>query len=470
MMMLSQTEANFVVSQNIYAKLSSSGKVAFFKFLLSNYPFMKTISLKELLSLQESQQITTRWRVDNIRKLPGVVFIILRQKYETIQLVLTPQQFENNTLVKESVIQVTWQLTLNPTIKLHGREIVAEDITIINAPLEELPIDRAPETYPGLDQRLNHRHISLREPKLSLVFEIMSFAEYKLREFCNNQWFIEIHSPKLLWAPSESGAELFSIEYFGKTAYLAQSPQFYKQMAIAAGFGKVLEIWPVFRANPSFTSRHDTEFTSVDFEISNISSHEEIMKFEEEMIVYLLQEIQQRYGAKIHEFYDIDITIPTLPFPRISFQETVQILEKEFGLVTPDGEDISSEGEKKIFEYVTNVYNHEFVFIPHYPISVRPFYHMRDAWVTKSYDLLYKWLEITSWAQREHRYDILAQQATEKWLSLEHIQFYLDFFKHGIPAHGGFGFGFTRFFMQLLNFSNVREVTFLPRDPKRLSP
>lgn len=431
---------------------------------------METISLKEIILYKEPQKVSTWWRVDSIRELSWVAFIILREKYETLQLVLTPEQLQSLNLVRESIIHVTWNLILNESIKLHGREIGIEEIKVINTPLEEIPIDRAESTYPGLDQRLNHRHISLREPKLSLAFEIMSFAEYKLREFCNEQGFTEIHSPKLLGAPSESGAELFSIEYFWKTAYLAQSPQFYKQMAIAAGFNKVLEIWPVFRANPSFTSRHDTEFTSVDFEISNISSHEEIMKFEEEMIVYLLQEMQKKYGSKIKEFYGIDITVPTLPFPRISFQETVKVLEQEFGIITPEGEDISSEGEKKLFEYILKHHGHDFVFVPHYPISVRPFYHMKEAWVTKSYDLLYKGLEITSWAQREHRYDILTQQAKEKGLSLEHIQFYLDFFKHGIPTHWGFGFWFTRFFMQLLNFSNVREVTFLPRDPKRLIP
>jgi len=285
---------------------------------------------------------------------------------------------------------------------------------------------------------------------------------------------LEIHSPKFMGSASESGAELFRVEYFDRFAYLAQSPQFYKQMAMVAGFDRVFEIGPVFRANPSFTPRHDTEFTSVDVEISWIDSHEDVMALEERWLRFVLSLVNDRHGEEIKQRTGVQIVIPEIPFPRVTMAEAYEILAG-LGHVPERGAkgDLDPEGERLLSRYALEHHGHEFIFVTDYPITVRPFYHMRhehNQSLTKSFDLLWKGLELTTGAQREHRHDILARQASEKGLALEPIQYYLDFFKYGCPPHGGYGFGLTRMLMLMLGYKNVREVTYLYRGPTRLTP
>ena len=295
-----------------------------------------------------------------------------------------------------------------------------------------------------------------------------------MRSFWTSEGFIEMHSPKLMGNASESGAELFEVKYFDRKAYLAQSPQFYKQMAMAAGFDRVFEIGPVFRANPSFTSRHDTEFTSVDVEISWIDSHEDVMQLEERWLRHILQAVKTEYGEEIKKMFGTEIMIPELPFPRVTMAEAYNILD-QIGHHIERGEkgDLDPKGEQLLYHHFQEKTGYEFVFVTEYPSIVRAFYHMRlegNPHLTKSFDLLWKGLEVTTGAQREHRYDILVEQAKEKRLSLEPIQYYLDFFRYGCPPHGGYGFGLTRMLMVMLNLKSVREVTFLYRGVNRLTP
>jgi aspartyl-tRNA synthetase len=276
-------------------------------------------------------------------------------------------------------------------------------------------------------------------------------------------------------SPSEGGAELFTLDYFGQTASLAQSPQFYKQMAMAAGLDRVFEIGPAFRADPSFTPRHSTEFTSVDMEMSWIDSHYDIMDFEERWLSHVLGAVKEKHGREIAEIFDVEVRVPSRPFPKVTMEEAQRILRDQ-GYVAPEGTktgDIDPQGERILCEYAWEKLDHEFIFVTDYPVEVRPFYHMRkeeQPRETKSFDLLWKWMEITTGAQREHRYDVLVRQALEKGVRLESIQFYLDFFKYGCPPHGGFGFGLARLLAVLLNQKSIREVVFLHRGPNRLVP
>src|SRR5690606_34415591 len=241
---------------------------------------------------------------------------------------------------------------------------------------------------------------------------------------------IEIHSPKLMASASESNAELFSLEYFGdQTAYLAQSPQFYKQMAQVAGFGKIFEIAPAFRADPSFTSRHATEFTSIDAEISWIDSHEDVARMQEELLQFAFQAVKDKHGDEIQELFGVEVQVPQIPFPRIPLAEARRIVaERGYEIPRTDGH-LDPEGERQISAYVQETHGHDFVFITDYHPEIRAFYHMRDpeTGLTKSYDLLFKGVEITTGAQREHRVDILVEQAKEKGLDPEHLDFYFDF-------------------------------------------
>lgn len=422
------------------------------------------------------QTVTLAGWVQTIRNQKTVQFLILRDQTGLVQVTHVRQGEDDpladaiSHLTLESTIKVTGVVASNERVKLKNLEVALQEMEVLGPALSQLPID---ETS-ALEHRLNWRFLDLRRPINLLMFKVQTTVEHAMRSYWYDHRFIEIHSPKFMGSPSESGAELFRVEYFGRNAYLAQSPQFYKQMAMASGFDRVFEIGPVFRANPSFTSRHDTEFTSVDMEMSWIDSHEDIMAFEEGWLRYVLNAVNEVHGKDISSMFGVDVIVPSVPFPRVTMEQAHSILAKRDHVVPAEGKgDLDPEGERILARHIQEETGHEFVFVTDYPTSVRPFYHMRQEGndnITKSFDLIWKGLEITTGAQREHRYDILAQQARDKGLTLEPIQYYLDFFKYGCPPHGGFGFGLTRMLMMLLGLKNVREVTYLYRGPNRLEP
>jgi nondiscriminating aspartyl-tRNA synthetase len=421
------------------------------------------------------QQATVRGWVQALRDQKKIQFVILRDEGGLAQVALPkedpPSELNERVsgLAAESAVTLTGTVVDDERVKLGGLELRLEAMRVDSPAEPEVPI--APDS--ALDKRIDWRYLDLRRPDRRLIFEVQSTAEHAMREYWREQGFIELHSPKLMGSASESGAELFKVEYFDRQAYLAQSPQFYKQMAMAAGFGKVFEVGPVFRANPSFTSRHDTEFTSVDVEISWITSHEDVMAFEERWLTHVLQRVSERHGEQIQEAFGVELTVPALPFPRITLDAAKELLD-ESGYDPPAaGQDLDPPSERALSALIAQHEGHEFAFVTDYPTSVRPFYHMRhpdEPTLTKSFDLLWRGIELTTGAQREHRYEQLIAQALEKNVEIESIQYYLDFFRFGAPPHGGFGFGLTRLLMQMLGQENVREVTFLYRGPHRLEP
>ena len=379
-----------------------------------------------------------------------------------------------SALGAETVVTVTGTVVDNPVVKLGGLEVQLETLQVEGTADSPLPLDPFAETIPSIDYRLDWRYLDMRRPQVTAIFQVQTTAEQAFREYWHQHNFIEVHSPKLMGSPSESGAELFEVQYFETKAYLAQSPQFYKQMAMAAGFERIFEIGPVFRADPSFTSRHMTEFTGIDMEISYIDSHEDVMVFLENMLAHVYSRVKDVHGEQIKELFGVDLVVPTTPFPRIPMSRALEILKEEgYQLPAEKKGDIDPGGERTLYNWVKKNYDHDFFYLTDWPITVRPFYHMRYAdrpEVTKSFDLIANGTEIVTGAQREHRYDVLAKQALEKGLSLESIQFYLDFFRYGCPPHGGFGMGLSRLLMMMLNLPNIREAVFLFRGPNRLNP
>ena len=349
-------------------------------------------------------------------------------------------------------------------------EVVVGALDVVGPALADLPIHDATP----LEERLDWRFADLRRPKNRLVFDVQTTIERAMREIWRNEGFVELHTPKIRPTPNKSGSELFTLEYFGRKAYLAQSPQFYKQMAMASGLDRIFEIGPVFRANPLITSRHDTEFTSVDVEISWIDSHDDVMGFEQRWLRHVLEVVESTHGAAIARWFGVDVRVPDLPFPRVHMTDAHEILRAAGHVVTGKGEgDLDAEGERIVAHHVRQQLGHEFVFVTDYPEAIRPFYHMRsadDPSRTRSFDLLWKGLEITTGAQREHRPDVLAAQASGRGVPLGPIGYYLDFFRFGCPPHGGFGLGLTRFLMSLLGVADVREVTYLHRSRDRITP
>jgi len=421
------------------------------------------------------ERVSIRGWVNALRDQKRMQFLVIRDETGLAQVVLGREEPASelnaavSALTAESAVTLSGTVVADERVKLGGIELRLEELAVDSLAEPELPI----AADSALDKRIDWRYLDLRRPDRHLIFEVQTTVDRAMREFWHQQGFIEIHTPKLMGSASESGAELFKVEYFEDTAYLAQSPQFYKQMAMAAGFGKVFEVGPVFRANPSFTSRHDTEFTSVDVEISWIDSHEDVMAFEESWLAYVLGVVKEVHGDQIKETFDTEVIVPSVPFPRIALEQAKQLL-REHGHDAPGpGHDLDPPSERALSALIAERDGHEFTFVTDYPTTVRPFYHMRhedDQTLTKSFDLLWRGIEITTGAQREHRYERLLAQAKDKGVETGPIQYYLDFFRFGAPPHGGFGFGLTRLLMQLLGQDNVREVTFLYRGPHRLTP
>jgi aspartyl-tRNA synthetase len=411
--------------------------------------------------------------VDAVRRQKQRLFAIVRDTTGVVQIVHERDSLPDVThtlehLTPGSAVAVVGRAVADARAKPLGVEVVVERFDSVSTAAVPLPINR----HSTLDTRLDWRFLDLRDPRRQLIFRVQTTVEHAMRTFWTEHDFIEIHSPKLMASASESGSELFRVDYFDRSAYLAQSPQFYKQMAMAAGFDRVFEIGPVFRANPSFTSRHDTEFTSVDVEMSWIDSHQDVMALEEAWLRHVLAAVRDRHGDELRRLYDVEVVVPELPFPRISTADAYEILERRGHRVLRGG-DLDPEGERQLSQHVKEQTGHEFVFVIDYPAPVRAFYHMRHhegSPLTRSFDLLWKGVEVTTGAQREHRHEILVEQARDKGIDVDSIRYYLDFFRYGCPPHGGYGFGLSRMLMLLFGAGNVREVTYVYRGINRLTP
>ena len=413
--------------------------------------------------------------VENIRNKKWMCFIVLRDVTGKIQVTIEKEKHPEweellNTITVDSVVSVEGLILASEYVKLNGMEMYPDAIKVETV-AEASPIvaPKGEETH--IDLRLDYRWLDLRTDKNTLIFKAQSCFVNLCRQFLNERDFIEIHSPKLIGAESESGAGVFKVDYFGGNAYLAQSPQFYKQMAMASGFERIYESGPVFRAEKFASRKHATEFSGFDLEFSYITSYEDVMKMEEEMLTYALAGLKEKYGEAIKNTFGIDVVVPTLPFPRIDLKVLYDELEAMYGYKVPESEkgDLTTEGERLCAKYSLEKYGHEFLFVTGYSKECRAFYHMRDAeGVPCGYDLIWKGCEITTGAQREHRYEVLKKQAEEKGLA-DDVKFYLDFFKFGCPPHGGFGIGIDRITMLIFNVG-IKEAMYLFRGPDRLNP
>ncbi|MDQ3570818.1 MAG: aspartate--tRNA(Asn) ligase [Actinomycetota bacterium] len=369
----------------------------------------------------------------------------------------------------ESAIEATGAVRAAPGAAHGGMQVVLDELRVVGPALGPPPIDDGSP----VEERLDWRYLDLRRPRNRLIFEVQTTAEQAMREWWHRHEFLELHSPKLRAIPNQSGRELFIVQHFDRSAYLAQSPQFYKQMAMCGGLERVFEIGPVFRANPLLTSRHDTEFTSVDVEISWIDSHDDVMALEERWLRHVIAAVEREHGPEVERVFGRQVRVPEAPFPKITMAEAQSLLATRGHRSSDPNGDLDAEGERLLSQHVAAELGHELVFVTEYPEAVRPFYHMRlddGSDLTRGFDLLWNGLEVTTGAQREHRYDRLLSQARRKPSRVEVIRTYLDFFRYGCPPHGGFGLGLTRMLMCLLGIEDVRETTFLHRDRHRLSP
>ena len=424
-----------------------------------------------------NEEVTFSGFVDAIRDKKWVMFVILRDSTGYVQMTIEKSDENNQKLLEimgnltvESTIKVTCKVVANEAVKLGGLELIPSNIEVTSV-AEALPFDYNNLDGVNIDTRLDYRWLDVRNEKNMLVRQIESCLVEAMREFLYQNNFTEIHTPKLIGTASESGSSVFEVKYFNDKAYLAQSPQFYKQMALAAGLDKVFEVAPCFRAENSNTNRHATEFTSFDLEFSYIDSYEDVMSLEEDLLIAGLTKVKEKYGERIKEVFGKEVIIPTKPFPRMKLKELYQTMHDEYGFDIPEHDigDMNAEAEKLTFRIAQEKFNSEFMFVVDYAATKRPFYHMRDEnGVLQGYDLIWRGTEITSGAQREHRYVELAKNAEEKGLK-DDVKFYLQFFKYGCPPHGGFAIGVDRLTMLLLDLT-IKETQFIFRGPNRLNP
>lgn len=437
---------------------------------------MKTINFNSLKNF-DNQEVILEGFVDKIRNLQYVQFLILRDRTGKVQVTLEKDGSlkELNDIVSnlntESTVKIKGIVKLNEKVKLGGLEVIPSEIEITSHPLSELPINYQDLNSSNLDTRMDYRFLDLRNEKNILMFQIQSCFIEGMRSFLNQNDFTEIHTPKLIGTASESGSDMFEVKYFKGKAFLAQSPQFYKQMAMAAGFERIYEIAPAFRAENSNTNRHATEFTSFDLEFSYIDSYLDVMSFEEDLLIAGLTKVKEHYGEIIKEKFGKEVIIPTKPFPKIKLQDLYRELSKRYNyeIPTEDIGDMNAEAEKLTSKFAMEEYGHEFIFVTDFSPKKRAFYHMRKDGIPQGYDLIWRGVEITTGAQREHRYEELINQAQEKGLS-EDVKFYLEFFKYGCPPHGGFALGVDRLTMLLLGTESLKETQFLFRGPSRITP
>jgi aspartyl/asparaginyl-tRNA synthetase len=413
--------------------------------------------------------------VEAVRDQKRMQFVVLADASGQVQITheksgqadLLAQQIA--ALTPGSAVAVIGRVVSAPGVRLGGLEIVAEAAQLHSLAAAPLPI--APDS--ALEKQIDWRAISLRRPDQRLVFRVQTTLEAAMRDWWLARGFIEIHSPKLMGTFSESGAEAFKVAYFGdRTAYLAQSPQFYKQMAMAAGFERVFEIGPAFRAEPSFTPRHETEFTSLDMEVAWTADHTELMALEEAWLAHAIARVVEVHGEEIRARLGVEVAVPTAPFPKVNLAEA-QAIVRASGHTPAKSDDLDPEGERRLCAHIARETGHGFVFVTDYPASARAFYHRRhedQPGLTQSFDLLWNGLEITTGAQREHRYEVLRAQALERGYALQPLQPYLDFFRYGCPPHGGMGVGLARVLMAMLGRASVRETTLISRTPTRLLP
>ncbi|MBQ7153493.1 MAG: aspartate--tRNA(Asn) ligase [Clostridia bacterium] len=409
--------------------------------------------------------------VENLRNKRTMAFLVIKDITGKLQVTVEKEKNPDlavliDQLTIHSVVSVEGEVVANEYVKMGGKEMLPDRL-VIESVADALPIKDDSE----IDSRMDFRWIDLRRDQNHLMIQMQTTLTAALREFLLARDFVEIHTPKLIGAASESGSEVFEVKYFDTKAYLAQSPQFYKQMAMAAGLERIFETGPVFRAEKSYTNKHATEFSGFDLEFSYVDSVEDVMHMEEELLAYAFAKVAEKHGDAIRELFGKEVIVPAVPFPRMKLADVYSELEKRYGYTVSDDAkgDLTTDAEHLCANLSMDMFGSEFLFITDYAASERAFYHMRnEAGVPQGYDLIWRGCEITTGAVREHRYEVLKKQAQEKGLDKD-VEFYLQFFRYGCPPHGGFGLGLDRLTMLFLGLS-IKEVQFLFRGPNRLTP
>lgn len=435
----------------------------------------KTVLLSEITSGNYvNQSVTIRGFVHAVRDMSEFSFLVIRTFEGIIQCVTSIEVTKAMVALLKEGMTVEIQGEAHEELRApNGYEIILSKLMVLSEPAKDstmpLPISKW-KLNTSLEAKLSLRPIALRNIRERAIFKIQEGIVRGFRDFLFSEHFTEVRTPKIVAGNAEGGANVFKLEYFGKKAFLAQSPQFYKQTMVGV-YDRVFEAAPVFRAEKHNTTRHLNEYTSLDFEMGYIESFEDIMNMETAMLTYIFELITKEYQK---ECDILGISLPkTDKIPAVRFDVAKQLVSKKYDRKIKNPYDLEPEEEVLIGRYFKEEYDSDFVFVTHYPSKKRPFYAMddpSDKKFTLSFDLLFKGMEITTGGQRIHSYEEQVEKMKDRGMNIEDFEHYLMIHKHGMPPHGGLGIGLERLTMRLLDEANVRETTLFPRDVSRLEP
>mgnify|MGYP006269524477 CR=1 FL=1 len=416
------------------------------------------------LADHEGAEVTVSGWVHRIRDLGGITFVLLRDRSGLAQLVYdAPPELHN-----ETVISVRGTVAANEKAP-GGYEVQAGETRVLGAADPELPLSVNQNVDKvGIEAILDHRIISLRNPQIRRIFELQASVVQLFAEWLRAQDFTEIKSSKIIGSGTEGGTGLFTVDYFGERVYLAQSPQFYKQTMVASGLERVFEIGAAYRAEKHDTPRHLNEYVSLDVEMGFIESETDLMDLEVELLSHIFAGVQREHADILEEY---GATAPTAEAmratPRISHDEAKKIIKERSGKTAFE---INPEGERVLCDWAAEEHGVEAVFVYGFPRKKRPFYTYPEGLKTRSFDLLFRGLEITTGGQRIHQYDMLLETLPKFGLTEEGLGDYCKIFQYGCPPHGGFAIGLERITQKILGLQNVKEASLFPRDRKRVRP
>jgi Aspartyl/asparaginyl-tRNA synthetases len=415
------------------------------------------------LPARVGQTVTIAGWVHRHRRLKSVEFLIVRDRTGLAQVVLPPSAVDSDlaALVEESVVEVTGRVTANPAAPA-GVEMVEASVRVVNR-AEPAPFDLyRPALAASLPTQLDHAGLALRHPARQKVFRAGAAAVRGFRSTLDELGFVEVHTPKIVASATESGANVFAIDYFGRPAYLAQSPQFYKQTLVGV-FERVYEVGPVFRAEPHDTVRHLAQYTSLDVELGFITDHRDVMAVLRTVLAGMVSAIDPSL---------VDTRVPE-EIPSVHFVDALAMVGDALGEDLSGEPDLAPAHERWLGEWALREYGSDFLFVEGFPAATRPFYTHPDPsrpGYTNGFDLLFRGVELVTGGQRLHRYEDYVAALAARGESPEPYESYLSVFRHGMPPHGGFAIGLERFLARLTGAANIREVTLFPRDLTRLTP
>ncbi len=430
------------------------------------------MEIKELVSKNEGEKVKTHGMIYSIKPMGDFAFIILRKRDGLVQCVYEKgiSKFDLSDIGCEYSVEVEGTLKKDDRSP-NGFEIHAETIDIITKPHDEPAINISKRKLGlSLEKDIELRPLTLRNNQKRAVFKIQEGIVKGFRKYMEDNGFTEIHTPKIVATGAEGGANIFKLDYFGKKAFLAQSPQFYKQTLVGV-YEKVFEVAPVFRAEKHNTTRHLNEYVGLDFEMGFIKDFREIMEVETGAVKSMISTLKNEYAKEVKM---LNVVLPEFDeIPCVKFKDAKEMIAAEYNRKIKDPYDLEPEEEQLISKLFKEKYNSDFVFVTHYPVKKRPFYAMDDPEnpkFTLSFDLLFRGLEIATGGQRIHDYDEQVKKMISKNLNPEDFESYLMIHKYGMPPHGGIGMGLERLCARLIDEPNVRYTSLFPRDMTRLVP